>query len=211
MRKVIGTHEFGVFTANYTYDGNKLTQYVDTYGEKDVYVYTGELLTEVKEYEDDVLMYITTLEYDANKRLITETSKSLESTSENVYKYTYNADGSIITVNENDEEEYNFTFLNGNRISENYSNEARDCTYTYDDKNNPFVNVHQREVLDLLGSYASKNNISTYTNTGGATNPENLVYTQYIYNSDNFPVSVTETYRPGSAYEEVTNFEFIYE
>jgi len=183
--------------------------YTDSDGLDEVYIYTGDLLTQIDEYEDGDLEIETLLEYDSNDRLIKETY-AYEDGSSQINEFVYNADGTI-TENEGNANEYIYAFANGNRITETDVDGNYDYEYTYDDKNNPFKNVHQRDVLDLIGEYASLNNVLTYMNTGGGPTDDDFTNT-YVYNSDNFPISSTSTYFEfGSSNEIIETVQFIYE
>lgn len=210
LKSLIVTYDDGsTFTSNYTYSGNRLMGYTDSDGLDEVYTYTGDLLTQIDEYEAGVLDTETLLEYDSNDRLIKETYVYSDGSSE-MNEFIYNADGSI-TENEGASNQYSYTYANGNRVTETSSDGNYDYTYTYDDKNNPFINVHQREVLDLIGEYASLNNILSYVNNGGGPADDDFTST-FTYNSDDYPVSGTSTYFEfGSGNQVVESMQFVYE
>ena len=210
LRSLIITYDDGTsFTSNYTYNGNRLTGYSDTDGLDEVYIYSGGLLTQIDEFEDGILDIETLLEYDDNDRLIKETYMYEDGTSQ-INEFVYNADGTITEI-EDDMTTYIYAYVNGNRSTETDVDGNYDYTYTYDDKNNPFKNVHQREVLDLIGEYASLNNILTYMNTGGGPTDDDFTST-YTYNSDDFPITATSTFlEAGTNTPVVETLQFIYE
>lgn len=183
----------------------------DSDGYSEVFIYTYDLLTTIKEYEDGVLDGETVLEYDSSNRLIRETyTYDIDSGSNNVNEFTYNVDGTI-TEFEDNINTYIYTYdANGNRIIEEDVDGDNDYTFTYDTKKNPFKNIHQRDVFELLGHFTYRNNILTSVYSGGESFSDAFSST-YSYNTDDYPESETTTYEPGTANEEMETVQYIYE
>ncbi|RED47319.1 YD repeat-containing protein [Winogradskyella eximia] len=209
LQTLIETYEGEDYITNFTYSGNKLIGTSDNDGYSEEYIYTGELLTTIKEYEDGVLDFQTELGYDSSNRLITETF-TFGSSSVDVNTFTYNADGTI-TLSEDGVNTYILTYAsNGNRIEEEDVDGGQDYTFTYDTKNNPLKNIHQREVFELIGNYAYENNVLDEVNTGNTAFADESSFT-YTYNSANYPTSGVETITLDTGGEEDYILQYIYE
>lgn len=210
LTKTIDTFDDGsTVTGTYTYDGNKLTEMSFDDGFRDEFTYTNGLLTKIEEYTDDVLDLTTVLEYDSSDRLIKETYTFTGQASD-VNTFVYNADGTV-TFNEDGGQIYVYSYSGGNNVSEDNTNGDGDYTSTYDSKNGVFKNIHQREVFELLGYYASVNNLLTYTNTSGTGYDDEDETNTYTYNASNYPATSVQTYYAGTIDEETTNTEYFYE
>lgn len=210
LKSTTESYDGDVLTTTYTYSGNKLTGISYSDGDNEVYTYTGNLLTNIKEYYDGNLDVETVLEYDSSNRLISETLM-FDFGSDIVNEFVHNADGTI-TMNENGGNSYIYTYnSDGNRMTEEHVNGDQDYTYTYDSMNNPFKNVHQREVFELIGHDTYKNNVLTCVNTGGAS-PDitDDYFSSYTYNSSSFPKTATQTYNAGTTNEEVFVTQLFY-
>ena len=210
LKSTTETYEDGVFVTNYTYSDNKLVGISYSGGDSEVFNYTNNLLTSIKEYIDGELDTEIELEYDSNNRLVTETYMYDFGPGE-VNTYTYNADGTV-TMLEAGVNTYIYTYDTlGNRIEEEDVNGNQDYVYTYDTKNNPFKNIHQSEVFELMGHSTYKNNVLTYVNTSGVSSDISDAYTSsYSYNNADYPTSSTITYVPGTDYEEDIFVELSY-
>ncbi|MBR9758333.1 MAG: hypothetical protein GYB39_09620 [Algicola sp.] len=208
LTKITETYDDGTSASiNFSYEGNKIISAFSE-GYEETYTYTGDLLTQINEYEEGALISQTVLEYDSQDRLRTEvyTSGNINQTNE----YTYNEDGTI-TMNENDVNTYILTFNNGNLMSEDHVDGNQDYTFTYDDKKSPFYNIFQRSVFSLVGSFeAYKNNVLSYVNTGGATLSDGFTNT-FTYNANGFPETGVTIYEPGTVNEETILLQFFYE
>ncbi|WP_053970198.1 hypothetical protein [Mangrovimonas sp. ST2L15] len=208
VSQIVETYDDGTSaTINFTYDGNKLVS-ASSPGYEEVYSYENNLLSQISEYEDGSLVGETSFEYDSQNRLINETySSGGMQIQSNVF--SYNEDGTI-TLDENGMNTYILTFLDGNLISEEDVNGDQDYSYTYDDKHSPFLNLHQRDVFELVGSFEThENNVLTYINTGGAAITDSYENT-FSYNSDGYPITGATTFEPGTANEETILLQYIY-
>ncbi|WP_452233105.1 hypothetical protein [Lacinutrix sp. MEBiC02595] len=210
-RQITQTYGDGsTIVSDFTFTGNRLTKVeytIDFVGssteiEMEEFTYSGDLLVRIDESSTDSSGNIETafsvLEYNASNQLITETYNT--STNTQVNTFVHNTNGTV-TFNEDGGQIYVYTMENGNIISEDNTNGNQDYSYTYDAKNGISKNVYAKEVLALLGYTTFNNNPLSYTNTGGATFPDNENNT-YTYNTDNYPVTSNTSENPGTADEE---------
>lgn len=208
LRSTTETYDGEVLTTTYSYSGNRLIGSSDNDGYSEVFIYTGDLLTRIEEYEDGILDFQTELGYDSSNRLITETY-SFGASSNEVNTFTYNADGTITKL-EAGINTYIYTYAeNGNRIAQEDINGGQNYTFTYDTNNNPFKNIEQREVFELIGYYSYENNLLDEVNTGNATFADESSFT-YTYNSANYPTSAVETITLDTGGEEIYNLQYTY-
>lgn len=149
--------------------------------------FTNNLLTTINNYDGSTISSVTTLKYDADKRVI-EASNDGE-VDGIVFKttYTYDSKGNVT------KEEY-------------FNNDVLTSTYTYenyDDKHTPYSAI--KGVPGILLEDLSQNNPGKMTesydsNGDGVLQPdEQSDVTTYIYkyNSDGLPTEVTETDQSG--------------
>jgi len=202
-------------TSEYTYDENKVTKIVNVseFGtETTIYTYTNNLLTRIDDEHVNpsgaISSYIDLIEYDSNNKIIEEKT-TLSDGSVQVNTYVHNADGTV-TLNEDGGAIYIYTYSNGNIVSEDHTNGDNDYVSVFDDQKGFFKNIHQRDVFELIGNYTFKNNLLSYTNTGGSTYPDNETYT-YVYNTEGYPVTSSGVYAPGTVNAEATTTEYFYE
>jgi len=205
--KTIETSDAGSVTTVYTYNGDKVTGYTDSDGYRMVFTYTGDLMTKWEEYdEDDVLSGVDTFTYNEQGQLVKHIY-DFEGYKDK-YEYTHNADGTIsvkhFTTGLNSDV---YTFSHDGKIYDNKVEEnvaaAGDIpahidthTYTYDNKNNPMVNVTGFDKIAFLGDRSAKNfanneTSNTHTNSRGLVQP--MTTTAYTYNAANFPLTEIET------------------
>jgi hypothetical protein len=202
-------------TSDFTYEGNKVIKIVNVseFGtETTIYTYTDNLLTRIDDEHVNpsgaISSEVNLIEYDSNNKINKETT-TLSDGSVQVNTYVHNTNGTV-TLNEDGGAIYIYTYSNGNIVSENHTNGDNDYVSVFDDQNGFFKNVHQRDVFELIGNYTFKNNLLSYTNTGGATYPDNETYT-YTYNSEGYPVTSIGVYAPGTVGAETTTTEYFYE
>ncbi len=209
LKKVIDTFEGGfVVTTELTYDGNKLTQISTDDGSTDTFVYTNGLLTQ-QTHTWEGSSSVRTFEYDANNRLIKRYHDGILA-----YTFTYNQDGTISKTESSGNSVNILTFENGNLISDAYTNNAGTdyvVSYTYDTKNNPFKNIHQKDVFALLGYYNANNVLASAASGTGVDNYDNSTTTYSSYNSNSFPVESSRVAAQGTIDEEITASQFFYE
>lgn len=218
-RQITQTYSDGsTIVSDYTFNGDRLTKIeytIDFVGsmtetETEEFTYSGDLLTRIDESSTDSSGNAETafsiLEYDSSNQLITETYNTATNIQEN--SYVHNTDGTV-TLNEDGGQIYVYTIENGNVVSENNTNGNQDYTSTYDTNNGIVKNIYAREVFALLGYTMSNNNLLSYTNTGGATFPDNENNT-YSYNSANYPISSNTIENQGTADEETYTSQITY-
>lgn len=196
VKKMVETTEDGTLTTVYSYDGNKLIEASDSDGYKIVYTYTGDLITKITEYdENDAVSQKNTFTYNAQGQLVEDLME------ETIYKwrynYTHNANGTISVKKYEGALNTNvFTLTSEGTI---YDNKVEDTspygnslfTFTYDNKNNPFVNVTGGAKIAFIGDVAAtnyRNNVLSETYTSGDSTPSISTIT-YTYNEANFPVT----------------------
>lgn len=192
------------FTTDFTYSGNKLVSWVDSFGYKKTFTYTGDLITKIVDTDDKGNVDYTTEFTYTNGKLTSEIS--LETGADYKYKtkYVHNTDGTIsfeefrVAVATGKEEKYGdigkYTFKNGNLVKKekSYYGTNSSETYEYDAKNNPFKNVvgFNLFVNDEEGAYVNNIVKRTYSNsTGTYTNTY-----EYKYNAEGFPTEQKDFY-----------------
>ncbi|PHS10963.1 MAG: hypothetical protein COA88_01370 [Kordia sp.] len=116
-------------------------------------------------------------------------------------------------VGSGNEEVNVYTFLNGNLVSIVFTASwgTYNYTHTYDDKNNPFRNIHQADMFALTGNLSTPNNVSTITQISGSDMGGNDEANTYTYNSEDYPVTSTEVFALGTIDEETTTTDYFYE
>ena len=195
LKKEIKTDSEGdKVTTNHEYNGNKIVKStVNGSTDGTYFTYTGNLITKMEFKYDNQLEHIDTYTYDSSNRLITYVS--IAPLEEEGFKevYTYNADGSI-SVQVFTGDEVTQTISNGTRkitfvggeITTIVSTETRSYSYTYDDKNNPFVNVLGYKEISFVDGTATgiSHNILTEKDID-----YDAVITKYVYtyNSAGYP------------------------
>ncbi|NQY29116.1 MAG: hypothetical protein HRT69_06550 [Flavobacteriaceae bacterium] len=209
-------------TSEYTYDGNKIIKIVNVseFGtETTIYAYTDNLLTRIDDEHVNpsgaISSEVNLIEYDSNDRVIKETV-TYEVGAPSVDTYLYNADGTVTYtegVGSGNEGVSVFTLLSGNLVSTVSTAPWGDYnyTYTYDEKNNPFRNIHQARVFALIGNLSTPNNVLTKTQTSGSDMGGNDEVNTHAYNPEGYPIASTEVYAPGTVYAETTTTEYFYE
>tara|TARA_Y100000815_G_scaffold215568_1_gene200728 strand:- start:505 stop:1248 length:744 start_codon:yes stop_codon:yes gene_type:complete len=206
---IVGYDDGTSYIVNFSYEDDRLVGTSDNDGYEEVYTYTNNLLSRIDEYQDGTLERYGEFEYDSQNRLIEETY-SFENTVIQSNNYSYDEQG-VITMTD-DWGEYDYVLNDdGDIIEEIDVNGNQDYIYTYDNQFNPFINLHQRETLNLIsgGFSMTMHNVTSSTNTSGASVTDDFT-TTYTYNSQGFPVSGTTVYEPGTVNEETETLQFIY-
>ncbi len=186
-------------TIQYTYNGMTLTKEESSDGHYTDYIYEDNKLTKINYYDAPNLEILESYTYDAQGRVATISTNIV---GVGVYRYSlsYNADNSVITTsftgNGNNEPSIH-TINNGNIVIFNEAG-AFTSTYTYDNKNTPFKNIDNRDILLTIDSENNDaidfnlNNLLTEDTLENATsNSNNYLYT-YTYTAFDFPRIVTE-------------------
>ena len=200
LQKIVSEDAEGVFTDNYFYNGTKITKIESTDGQKDVFTYTGDLITKVETSYDGVLDATELYDYDASGRLISYTA-NFKNSSTYLETYTHNVNGTIsFTRTESGDLYSTGTFtMTGNDVLNVVSNYdfgfgpyTTTNSYIYDTKFTPFKNITGFKWYLVAGSEnvmsGFDHNVLTFTDSETSSNNSSYTYT---YNSLNFPVSVS--------------------
>ena len=198
------------FTTDFTYSGNKLVSWVDSFGDKKTFTYTGDLITKIVDTDDKGNVDYTTEFTYTNGKLTS--ALSLEDGDDYKYKtkYVHNTDGTIsfeefrVAVATGKEEKYGdigkYTFKNGNLVKKekSYYGTNSSETYEYDAKNNPFKNVvgFNLFVNDEEGAYVNNIVKRTYSNSNSTDTYTNTY--EYKYNAEGFPTEQKDFYNGAS-------------
>lgn len=203
LQKTVDTYDNGdIVTTNFTYNGTKIVSIVDDMPDEwdAYYTYTGDLITKLEWKDSDgVVQQYSTFEYDDTSRLVTY--KRIEPLDDLGSKetYIYNIDGTVsVTYFSGDATTQTdaagtgtVTFAAGEISSIHTVNGSQEFTqnYTYDNKNNPFMNVtgwSKIAFVEAVGEGVRHNVVSIMTTeTGVPTSTFNYTFT---YASD-FPAT----------------------
>lgn len=207
------------------YNGNKVVKTTNSDGLSVVFTYTGNLITKMKTYKNNILKETEYYEYDANERLI---SRKVESNTTNFgYKATYvfNSDQTVTVtgysgdlINQNTLFTNRKVFLENGQVAkievysvENGNNVTNTTTYQYDDKNTPTNSTPGLNKLTTydLGSYGSSHNITELTYTTSTSTQSNTNRIEYTYNSYNCPITV-KIINPSNSNESLLKIKYFY-
>jgi hypothetical protein len=184
-------------TIEYTYDGMSLSKEESTDGYYTDYVYEDSRLTEINYYDAPSNPILESYTYDTEGRVATVTT-NIVGTGIYEYSLSYNADNSVITntsITNPGGTPSTTTLSNGNMVSDNEGGVIT-TTYTHDDKNAPFKNIANRNILVTINSenaynfQFNRNNELTLDTVGGSF-PESIS-SSYTYTSLNYPRVMTE-------------------
>jgi len=205
--------------ATLVYNGNKLVSASYSATDKEVYTYTGDLITKVEDFAaEGNISSKNEFTYENGKLkvdLLTEIG-TVTYISKNVY--TYNSDGTIAFVTysvdpatkvEKKSSEGVLTYLNGNLIkkTEIYTGGSYTKTYEYDTKNNPFKNILGYNLLIDFDAVSINNEIkSTTVYNNGVDITTNVFNSVYEYNEKGYPVKRTQS--DSSDNDEITNYTY---
>ena len=210
----------GNVTTLINYNGNKVTGSTSDDGSSDVFTYTGDLITKVEYFTGTTLDQRELYTYNSNNKLVTYVRLDFDATGSGVKEtYVHNADGTIsysrYLGDTNSQTQLNNTgkafFTNGeiSKVEKYYTtggvNTTQVTNYTYDDINNPLMNITGYAATAFTDGFADGilHNVLTETHVSNST--QNLT-TTYTYNSNNFPVTSSET---GSS--STLNTQYFYE
>src|SRR5690606_27797549 len=182
-------------TIQYTYSGMTLVKAESTDDSYTDYMYDNGKLTEINYYSSnpDILESYT---YDAQVRVAT-ISTNIVGIGVYDYSVSYNSDNSVITYTyTGDGISSGVLTLNNGNISTFEEGGLYNSTYTYDNKNAPFKNIDNREVLLSINSennYALDFTLNNMLSETYATPNDDYIYTYtYTYTDFDFPRVVTE-------------------
>lgn len=223
LRKIIATDVSGTMTTDYHYEGNKILDGINSNGSKDVFYYTGNLITKTVFFESGSTTpaneeFIT---YDSQNRVVETKIYYYYASGNSALKNTYqhNADGTISYErfsgdlnSQNNLVKRGKLFLNatGDVIKVEHYNVSGDLlekeVYTHDSQNSPFKNVLGFNKLFVYHSMGKWNNIVSY----GSYNPANTLTRgyeiDYEFTSANYPSNMIWTYSDG----DVLNYQLFY-
>tara|TARA_R110002049_G_scaffold1498_1_gene11613 strand:- start:39725 stop:40480 length:756 start_codon:yes stop_codon:yes gene_type:complete len=216
------------YTETFNYDGNKLISVDNGDGWKNVYTYENDNLVKDECFVDDVLQASVTLDYNLDEKIATYTETFTEDSGLGDRKikhvFTYNNEGTItdevyISYLNTDFEldRTKIITLNGKNISK-IADGTYSTTYTYDDKNGAFKNIHAVEVLNILSEnefgsliYGNTNNMTSFIeNDTNTSDNYNNTY-EYTYNDKNYPKIGVYKSVYGGIEDDIENVEFFYE
>lgn len=197
-----------VTTTNITYSGNKIAE-INTGTNKQVFTYSGDLITKRETFNSNVLSRITDYTYNSDGILVSTLKFTTGNPNKSKVAYTHNTNGTInfiessINISTSVETIGNsgmLTVLNSNIIKKesqtpvlNGNSSGFILLFEYDNKNQPFKNVIGFSKLLDLPDNGQNNLIKTTSNSSnnGVTNPSSsITIANFTYNSDNYP---TET------------------
>jgi hypothetical protein len=199
LKKIIHENENGSTTiTTYVYDGKKMkTVSNGTYVSK--FYYSGNLVTKVEGYINNLLASVFTFEYDTSEKLVQYKLVSSDISRSDRYTYVYNNDNTIsvnhYTAIDDDNEtlrtEKYFLGIDSEiiKIERYYSNGTSTTLYTYDSKNNPFRNVIGLDKLLNILSEGIKHNTLTKNETA-FDSADILTERVIIYNAQDYPLTV---------------------
>ncbi len=204
-----------------TYNGNKIVTAGYTANDKEVYTYTGDVITKIEDFaEEGNISSINELTYESGKLktdVLTEIASDRTYISKRVY--TYNTNGTISFVNyavdpttkvETKSSEGVLTYTNGNltKKTEIFETYLYTKTYEYDAKNNPFKNILGFNLLIDHETSASLNNVTKLTTvyTRGEEITTNIFNSVYEYDAKGYPTKQTQT--DDSDNDEITEYTY---
>ncbi len=197
LTKIIETDDAGNdLTTTFNYDGYKIVNFVDSDGGSGVFTYSGNIISQIKYYQDTTLEQTDFFTYNLQGQITSHTLVFHAINYATREDYAHNADGTISfsTWYGTPESQPNADvtgklFLENGEVvkKETYigSSLASSETYAYDDKNNPLRNViglNQAFIYQLEFGGVWRNLLQT----SGSTNPVDITY---IYNLNGFPES----------------------
>lgn len=218
------------YSETFNYNGNKLISVDYGDGSKNVYTYENDNLIKDEYFSEGILMHYASLEYDSNGKLITFTENWLENAGWDnriaKHELSINSDNTITdevyqSFNGAELEFYQtrlIKFDDYTNIKE-YGNNEYYSSYTYDNKNGMFKNVHAIEVLNLLSEiefgasiYGNKNNVTSFKENGDDIVNEYYDTYEYTYNENNYPISSTcISQRIDGSDQDIETIEYFYE
>lgn len=199
LTKIIETFEDNsTLTTEFRYSGTKLTRITDDDGRFD-FTYTNDLITEVKYYESNTLLQTETYQYDSSGRVTTYVIiDNIDTDWGSKETYTYNTNGTV-SVNyysgdassqTNLDRTGTITFLNG-EINQISFSDGKIITYSYDNKNNPFKNVTGYDKINFCNQEGN-GVLHNIIQEDDSTDLDDIS-TTYTYNSNDYPITSTET------------------
>lgn len=200
------------FSAEYFYQGTKITRVVYTGGDEDIYTYHGDLITERKYISEGEVVTTETFTYDNNDRLISYLYVDEEDGYTEQETFVYNSDNTVTcTITHGGISFVETHYYSNDEIVKIEQDNGSVYNYNYDSKNSIFKNVTGygkiahviQEDHDIFGN---KQNISSIQLEG---QDENYITNTFTYNSQNYPITVHSVAEFGFMPSEL-NVQFIY-
>ena len=180
------------FNLLFSYSGNKLVNIKDSGVLIDEYIYTGDKLTRINFPQDDIYILI---EYTGDQvSQYTEYDPDFDSATKTLVTYSGNTftrtiyDGDLTTQTNLIFTEV-CTVQNGNvtQYTRTSFGSTNTETVNYDTKNNPFKNISNYAVFQVLDLDIEGN---MNNETSSSSNSSGIIYTvSLIYNADDYPVN----------------------
>lgn len=203
VKRTVNTDEKGfVETLNFSYNGNKIVKIESDQGFKVQFTYSGDLITQARYTEGTTEFQSENYTYNSQGQMVTYVLLSPLQDYGAKEVYTYNADGTIEytrtlgdLVSQTESPTTGKLFFTNGEISkaETYGFGAVNVVnYTYDNKNYPFKNTTGISKISFAGQAISGFNHNILTEDH-PNFPDANVTSSYQYNSNNYPISATET------------------
>lgn len=195
LNKIIETDDDGnELTTEFNYDGYKIINFVDSDGGSGVFTYSGNIISQIKYYQDTTLEQTDFFTYNASGQITSHTIHIHATDYATREDFFHNADGTIsftswfgtIESQPNADVNGKLYMAGGEVIKKEIfvgSVPSSTETYTYDDKNNPLRNViglNTAFIYQLEIGGVFKNLLYT----SGSSNP---VENTYTYDLSGFP------------------------
>jgi len=198
-RKVVREFTGQQYTTRYYYTGHKLERTESSNNTREFYYYDGDLIVNIKRYDDTNLEVESQFQYDATDRLVMRREINDDNTQWR-YDYTYNADGTVTVTphwTSADGVEYahdpsQYFFENGevSHITSTSADGTFTVAYTYDDKLVPEHGIVGLDKIRMFEPDAYKgiyHNIVTVTQTSSVNSDVGTYTHLWTYNADGAP------------------------
>lgn len=221
VKKITSTSGGGsVYITNFFYNGTKL-DHITASNRLIEYTYTGDLITEIRQYYGSDLGVKSVFEYDGNERVVREITYSYFMDSSEKKVYTYNTDNTISYMNYSGDISNQNTLQNTGKIfnfsnGETYRIQIYDLSgnmtfkteWTYDAKKCPFLYVTGfAKQPTVFSKYFNNTMTSNYDGSGVVTSSATY---QYTYNSSDFPVECIENYYYSGSLSNTNTINYFY-
>ncbi|MFL9845086.1 hypothetical protein [Flavobacterium rhizosphaerae] len=193
LTKLIEVNDGNENVIEYTYNGNQLLELTNSAGLKTTYTYSNNKPSEVKVYDEDILVSKIIITYNDEGELSETLNYRYLSPSPITINDIYTFNGNTYTVENYVDDEfirsYVYTLSDAGNILKQESNLGI-IEYTYDEKKSPMSQIASADILYLLFMQGGPNNIlSTQSNITGNNYSTSSSFT---YNDEGYPE--TETY-----------------
>jgi hypothetical protein len=188
-----------VFRYNY-FDGNKLENIIKSDDTKQIFAYDGNLIVNIKTYDDINLIAEEQYQYDSENRLVQTKQFNYQTDEVTIKSYTYNADltatESVYTGDSTQQDNFSYTcvwhFENGQVKMKEYDNGPLPggiftYVYTYDDKPIPEQNIAGFARMNLVNVDAIMHNIVWIEQTDVDSGTTDTLGLSYTYNENGMP------------------------